>query len=263
MQHGGTLPFFDLCPVIVSAVLIHLSELHGAATHLAVVAIPLYLVVLLARWAGFGGDTVRAVQPWVEAAGVVGVVLAGVTGLLVWGQAQTELRGSAFRLGTLHFWLGIGLSLVVVVSAGWRRWHRRQGRRHTYRALVTPAAVAVAVVLAQGYVGGRMTYEHGVGVDEGGEMRDTAAGATRLELALASGTPAETAGRQAFSAQGLGCARCHGELAQGERGPRLAGGVELEEFRGVHGEGLFPRAVVSDRDFQAIDAWLQTLPRRP
>ena len=44
------------------------------------------------------------------------------------------------------------------------------------------------------------------------------------------------------------------------RGPRLAGGVELEEFRGVHGHGLFPPRAVSDRDFAAINAWLQTLP---
>jgi mono/diheme cytochrome c family protein len=69
------------------------------------------------------------------------------------------------------------------------------------------------------------------------------------------------AGRQAFSEMGLGCAACHGDLAQGARGPRLAGGVELEEFRGVHGRGLFPPRIVSDRDFAAIDVWLQTLGR--
>ena len=135
---------------MVATVLIHLSELHGAATHLAVVAIPVYLLVLLARWAGFGGATMRLVQPWVEAAAAVGVVLAGVTGLLVWGQAQTTLRGQAFRLGTLHFWLGIGLSLVVIVSIAWQHRHRRQGRRHTYRAFIGPAVVAVAAVLVQG-----------------------------------------------------------------------------------------------------------------
>jgi uncharacterized membrane protein len=256
------LPFFDLGPVIVAAVLIHLSELHGAATHLAVVAIPVYLLVLLARWVGLGGAATRQVQPWVEAAAAVGVVLAGVTGLLVWGQAQTTLRGHAFRLGTLHFWLGIGLSLVVIVSAAWQHRHRRQGRRHTYRAFIVPAVIAVVAVLVQGYVGGRMAYDQAVGVYDGGQMLKTATGAERLDLALASGTPAALAGRRAFSAQGLGCALCHGDQAQGERGPRLAGGVDLEEFRGVHQHGLFPPAIVTDRDFRAIDAWLRTLPRR-
>jgi mono/diheme cytochrome c family protein len=67
------------------------------------------------------------------------------------------------------------------------------------------------------------------------------------------------AGKAAFSSQGLGCARCHGDLAQGDRGPSLAGGRELADFRRVHGHGLFPAAAVSDRDFAAIDAWLKTL----
>jgi mono/diheme cytochrome c family protein len=78
-------------------------------------------------------------------------------------------------------------------------------------------------------------------------------------VALSRGTSAVTAGRQAFSAQGLGCARCHGDLAQGARGPSLAGGRGVEDFRRVHGHGLFPRAMVSDADFRALDAWLRTL----
>jgi hypothetical protein len=36
--------------------------------------------------------------------------------------------------------------------------------------------------------------------------------------------------------------------------------VELEEFRGVHGHGLFPASVVKAADFAAINAWLRTLP---
>jgi mono/diheme cytochrome c family protein len=79
------------------------------------------------------------------------------------------------------------------------------------------------------------------------------------------------AGKHAFSTSGLGCASCHGDQAQGQRGPRLAGGVELEEFRHVHANGLFPANVVTDADFAAIEAWLKTLgpssatprPRRP
>jgi mono/diheme cytochrome c family protein len=63
----------------------------------------------------------------------------------------------------------------------------------------------------------------------------------------------------AFSAQGLGCARCHGDLAQGLRAPPLAGGRDVADFRRVHQHGLFPRAVVTDRDFAAVDAWLKTL----
>src|SRR3954470_7454851 len=86
----------------------HLSELHGAATHLAVVAVPVYLLILLVRRSGRGGVALAAAEPWVVGATLAGVALAGITGLLVWGQAQTVLRGSSFRIGTIHFWLGIG-----------------------------------------------------------------------------------------------------------------------------------------------------------
>ena len=238
----------------------HLSELHGAATHLAVVAVPVYLLILLVRRSGRGGTSLAAAEPWVVGAAIVGVALAGLTGLLVWGQSKTELRGSSGRLGTIHFWLGIALAVIVVAVAAWRL-KRAGADRHTHGLeLVAGGLIAVAAVLVQGYIGGRMTYEHGVGVDSGGQLAQTAAGAAQLEVALAKGTPPAVAGRQAFSTDGLGCASCHGDQAQGLRGPRLAGGVELQEFRGVHAHGLFPPSVVTNQDFAAINAWLQTLP---
>jgi mono/diheme cytochrome c family protein len=237
----------------------HLSELHGAATHLAVVAVPVYLLILLVRRSGRGGAALAAVEPWVVGAAVVGVGLAGLTGLLVWGQSKTELRGSSGRLGTVHFWLGIALAVVVVAVAAWR--FRRAGtNRHTHGLeLVAGGLLALVAVLAQGYIGGRMTYEHGVGIDSGGQLAQTATGTAQLEVALARGVAPAEAGRQAFSTDGLGCAACHGDQAQGQRGPGLAGGVKLEDFRGVHGQGLFPPKVVKDADFAAIDAWLKTL----
>jgi mono/diheme cytochrome c family protein len=237
----------------------HLSELHGAATHLAVVAVPVYLLILLIRRAGRGGDALAAAEPWVVGAAVAGALLAGVTGLLVWGQAQTTLRGSSFRIGTIHFWLGIGLTALILVLAGWRRV-RSSRDRHTHgHELIAGGLVALAAVLAQGYLGGRMTYHHGVGLDAGGQLTQSATGAAQLDLALPRGTAPAAAGEQAFSGSGLGCAACHGEHAQGQRGPRLAGGVELEEFRHVHGHGLFPAKIVTDADFAAIEAWLETL----
>jgi len=239
----------------------HLSELHGAATHLAVVAVPVYLLILLVRRAGRGGSALTAAEPWVVGGALAGVALAGVTGLLVWGQSKTMLRGSSGRLGTVHFWLGIALALVVVAVAAWRL-KRASDDRHTHGLeLIAGGVLALAAVLAQGYIGGRMTYEHAVGIDSGGQLAQSASGAAQLEVALAGGTPDVAAGKQAFSTDGLGCASCHGELAQGARGPKLAGGVELEEFRGVHAHGLFPPSVVTDRDFAAINAYLKSLRR--
>jgi mono/diheme cytochrome c family protein len=239
----------------------HLSELHGAATHLAVVAVPVYLLILLVRRSGRGGAALAAAEPWVVGAAVAGVALAGLTGLVVWGQSKTELRGHSGRLGSIHFWLGIVLALIVLSVAAWR-FKRSTADRHTHGLeLVAGGLLALVAVLAQGYIGGRMTYHHGVGVDAGGQLAQTARGTADLEVALARGIPPAEAGRKAFSTSGLGCAACHGDQAQGARGPKLAGGVELEEFRGVHAHGLFPPEAVSDRDFEAIDAYLRSLPR--
>jgi mono/diheme cytochrome c family protein len=235
----------------------HLSEIHGAATHLVVVAIPVYLIVVALQWHGTRA-WLRSVEPWVGGAAVVGIGLAGASGLLVRDQAQTTLRGSDLQIGTIHFWLGIVLAILVVGIAAWRwRW----AHQLVSLALVAGALAATVMVFAQGYLGGRMTYQQAVGIDAGGQLAQSGAGAAQLEAALATGVPQARAGRRAFSEIGLGCAACHGDLAQGARGPRLAGGVELEEFRGVHGHGLFPPRIVSDRDFAAIDAWLQTLSR--
>ncbi len=235
--------------------MLHLSEIHGAATHLAVVAIPAYLIVVALQWFGVR-SWLRDAEPWVGGAAVIGIAVAGLSGLLVRGEAQTTLRGSDLQVGTIHFWLGIVLAVLVLGIAAWR-W--RQANRLVSLTLVAAALTATVVVFAQGYLGGRMTYQQAVGIHDGGQLAQSAAGASRLNTALATGTPAVQAGRQAFSTMGLGCAACHGDQAQGARGPRLAGGVDLEAFRRVHGAGLFPPKIVSDRDFAAVDAWLQTL----
>jgi mono/diheme cytochrome c family protein len=238
----------------------HLSELHGAATHLAVVAIPVFAILHFLRRAGRGGAAVVGAEPWALGAAVIGLAAAGVTGLLVWGQAQTTLRGQHFRIGTIHFWLGIAVGVLsVAAAADWYVSRRRGGVDH--RPVLVPVVVVLTVVgvLAQGYLGGRMTYQRGVGVHDGGELATTAVGVARLDRALATGASPVQAGQAAFAATGLGCARCHGDLAQGQRGPDLQGGREVDDFRRVHQHGLFPRAVVTDQDFAAIDAWLRTL----
>jgi uncharacterized membrane protein len=239
----------------------HLSELHGAATHLAVVAVPLYAVLMLLRRARLARPTLVVLEPWVLGAAVVGVAASGATGLLVWGQAQQELRGHAFRDGTAHFWLGIALAVVLVAIAALRWRPIAAGRARVGSAVAAAGLLAFGLVAVQGYLGGRMTYEHGVGVEAGGQFAQTARGAQALDLALAAGQRPAAAGATAFSTTGLGCAACHGDHAQGARGPALAGGRPLGDFRRVHAHGLFPPSVVTDRDFAAIVAFLRTQPR--
>jgi uncharacterized membrane protein len=238
----------------------HLSELHGAATHLAVVALPVFAILHFVRRAGRGGAAVIGAEPWALGAALVGVAASGITGLLVWGQAQTVLRGQHFRIGNAHFWLGIAVAvLAVAATIDWYLSRRRDGVRHRPAIVPVLAVLIVVGVVVQGYLGGRLTYDRAVGVFDGGELAQTAVGASRLHVALARNENMVQAGGDAFSAQGLGCARCHGDQAQGMRGPSLAGGRDVVDFRRVHEHGLFPKAVVTDHDFAAIDAWLHTL----
>jgi mono/diheme cytochrome c family protein len=239
--------------------MLHLSELHGAATHLAVVAIPLYAVVLIVRRTGAGHPALLHGEPWALGAAAAGMVASGITGLLVRGQAQTMLRGSSGGLGTWHLLLGIALALLLAGLVAWRLRTVRVRRPTHGTVFLAGGAVGVLLVVAQGYIGGRMTYDQGVGIQAGGQLAQTAMGTARLERALATRQDRVQAGRAAFSESGLGCASCHGDQAQGDRGPRLAGGAELPDFRRVHATGLFPPQVVSDADFEAIDAYLRTL----
>src|SRR4051812_18296784 len=187
----------------------HLSELHGAATHLAVVAIPLFAILHFLRRAGRGGAAVAGAEPWALGAALVGIAAAGVTGLLVWSQAQTTLRGQHFRVGNAHFWLGIAVAVLAIDAAGdWYRARRRDGPAHRPKVVPLLAVLIVVGVAVQGYLGGRMTYDAGVGVYDGGQLAQTAAGVARLDVALTEGGDHVAAGEMGLSPQGLGCGRC-------------------------------------------------------
>ena len=132
--------------------------------------------------------------------------------------------------------------MIVLVVAGWRFWRVQQDRHTHGHALLAGGVLALVAVLAQGYIGGRMTYDHGrrrrrrrpVRAD-----RRPASASSTSRWPRAPLRPRRAA--QAFARSGLGCASCHGDQAQGLRGPSLAGGAELEEFRGVHGTGCSRR----------------------
>ena len=124
------------------------------------------------------------------------------------------------------------------------------------------AEAALLPTIGVGFVGGKMVYAQGVGVDAGGQFAQTARGASQLAAGLATNADPVALGEHAFQ-EGLGCGSCHGMHAQGGRAPALAAGVEREGFRGAHGNSLFPASVVTDPMFQVVDDWLKTLADHP
>jgi uncharacterized membrane protein len=239
-----------------------LSEIHGLIVHLPLLAVPVLALLVVLERLGRGGDLARGTQPWVLGAGAAGAVVAVGSGLLVLGGAQKTLRGSSGDLIWIHLGLGVVLALSLLLL-GWLWWRGASGGAPP--ALGTRAGiagVALLLVVGVGYVGGKMVYAQGVGVEAGGQFNQTARGAALLAAGLATSTDSVALGKEAFQT-GLGCASCHGMEAQGGRGPALAGGVELEWFRSAHGKELFPADVVTDPMFQAVDDWLKTLADRP
>jgi hypothetical protein len=155
-----------------------------------------------------------------------------------------------------------GAMTAAAGASGTRSWIvARFGHLLTpRRKRVLSIALIVAGVVVQGYLGGRDGLRPRHRRLRRGRVRPIGKRRQATRARPRAGMDEGAAGKQAFSAGGLGCATCHGDLAQGLRGPTLAGGRDIEEFRGVHGHGLFPPAIVSDRDFAAINAWLRTLP---
>ncbi len=212
-----------------AATVLSLPELHGALTHLPIVALGVLALLSVLAWRGIGGEQVRRAEQWAFAASFAGIALAGLSGLLVNGQAKTTLRGSDAALGSLHLYLGIVTGLVLLGLGARRLVVWRRGERARFATPAGAGVVLFAAVAAMGWLGGQMTYQQAVGVSSGGELARSAQGAEQLAVALASGTPPARAGRQAFQS-GLGCAACHGMQAQGQRGPPLSGGRELRPF---------------------------------
>ncbi len=239
-----------------------LSELHGLIVHLPLLAVPvLALLVVLERLAR-GGDLPRRTQPWVLGAGAAGAVVAVASGLLVLGGAQKTLRGSTGKLVWIHLGLGVAVALILVLLGllWWRAG--KAGAAPSFGARASTAGAALVLTVAVGFVGGKMVYAQGVGVDAGGQFAQTARGASLLAGGLATHADPLPLGKQAFQT-GLGCGSCHGMQAQGGRAPALAGGISLEAFRSGHGTGLFPASVVTDPMFQVVDDWLKTLSDHP
>lgn len=240
-----------------------LSEIHGLIVHLPLLAVPVLALLVALERLGRGNDLVRRTQPWVLAAGAAGAVVAVFSGLLVFGGARQTLRGSTGRLIWIHLGLGTVLALSLLLL-GWLWWRAAKtgAPAPAFGARAGIAAAALVLTVAVGYVGGKMVYAQGVGVDAGGQFAQTARGAELLAAGLATNGDRLTLGRRAYQ-NGLGCGSCHGMQAQGAAAPALAGGVELDVFRGTHGRGLFPASVVSDRMFQVVDDWLKTLADHP
>jgi uncharacterized membrane protein len=231
-----------------------LPEIHGLVVHLPILAVPVVFVLGVLRWRERGGEAVARAEPWAFGAAAAGSALAFVSGLAVLQDARTSLRGSTQMLVFVHLGLALLLTAAFVV-VGWFRWRRSVNER----TVALTGLVGVVLVLVIGYIGGRMVYIHAVGIHSGGELAQTAHGASVASADLARGESPVTVGKWLFQ-RGFGCASCHGLRAQGDRGPGVSGGFDVRRFEHTHGTGLFPPTIATPSLVGALQAWLRTKP---
>ena len=97
---------------------------------------------------------------WMIAAGIIAGLLAAIFGLIDFLAIPGGTR--AKRIGLLH---GIGnVGVVALFAASW--WLRRPAPRTAGVLPIVIAAVAVAIALVTGWLGGELVDRLGVGVDD-------------------------------------------------------------------------------------------------
>lgn len=136
---------------------IHTQELHPALAHFPLVLLPAALIVDAVGYSRNDRALMsvgRRLMPF--AAG--SAVLAAAAGFVAQGSARTDARSQAML--ETHRNLNVGLTLVSLVLAKVRAERRQPGLPYLLTGF---AGLAVAGYTA--YLGGRMVYGHGVGVE--------------------------------------------------------------------------------------------------
>ena len=115
-----------------------------------------YLATDNTRWAD--------ISFWMIASGIVGGLLAAVFGLVDWLAIPSNTR--AKRIGAMH---GIGNVIVVGLFAASWLWRYDVPMVPEPGAIVL-SALAVALALVTGWLGGELVDRLGVGVDNGANL---------------------------------------------------------------------------------------------
>lgn len=164
--------------------MMRLQELHPAVVHFPIALVPLSVAAdaigasgRQPRWAWMGRTL------WRVAAGAAG--LAAVTGLIA--QEEVQVSEEAYPLLATHRTLNVAAGTAILSLAAGR------GRREQATgAEIGLGLLTLGVLTYSAWLGGRMVYEHGVGVKPAGDVKtdhesDMTALGARASLRLAAG----------------------------------------------------------------------------
>jgi uncharacterized membrane protein len=141
-----------------------LQELHPAMVHFPITMLPTTLLVDAIGRLTRNGTLLHAGKVGI-AATAGSAALSAVAGLLA--QEASRFDRDAHDKLVTHRNLNLAVIGMTVVMAA----RRAQRRRPSIAYLLTGAA-GVAAMTYSAYLGGNMVYEHGVGVDDAGGLRE-------------------------------------------------------------------------------------------
>ena len=134
--------------------------------HPAVVSIPvglwsMALVFDLLSRLGDGNVTYVRTSFACILVGLVGALAAVPTGVADWSGVKPEK--TAWRTGLFHLSLNVTVALLFALNLG-IRWGLAGGEREVGRGPLALSVIGVGMLWVSVYLGGRMTFEHGVSV---------------------------------------------------------------------------------------------------
>jgi uncharacterized membrane protein len=188
---------------------IRLPEIHAALVHFPLALLPASFACDLVGWVTGNRSLMRTGATLMPIA-TGAAAMAGTAGLVAQGAA--EVPEAAHDLLTTHRNLNLGLvGLAGVLSV------LRARRAEPSPGYLLAGLAGLAVMQYSAYLGGRMVYEHGVGVEPAGGVR--AARAPQLGEDPAAEVARTAAGNAVESAR-----HAAGEIRSGEIAPSLGAG---------------------------------------
>jgi uncharacterized membrane protein len=135
--------------------------LHPALVHLPTGLWPAALLFDLLSRAGVGGSAMVLTSFACIAGGLLAVLAAVPTGIADWSDVKREKP--AWKTGLVHMILNVIATALFGLNL-WLRWDDVGRADVVSTGELLLSLLGVGVLGASGYLGGRMAYEHGIGV---------------------------------------------------------------------------------------------------
>ena len=107
-------------------------------------------------------ESLKAAGFWTLVVGALGTLTALASGLIA--ESTIEHGGSVHLVMERHKTLGITVTVLFVLLAGWRVWRKGQLRPIERRIYLTVATVGALAILWTAHIGGTIVYEYGGGI---------------------------------------------------------------------------------------------------